>query len=262
MDRFALVKWYLDCVDDDGRSAVVYSSTLTWGPARVNWHAVSLHEPGRAAVHHSSLASMPLPGWQRAGLIWHARPLGCAVRCGPTLAPFSRRLLERPDGAVDWHCEVPAASVTVSVADRPAVVGRGYAERLEMSLLPWRLPIEELRWGRWIADAGDRSLVWIDWKGSRPRTDVYLDGQPQADAGVFDERVEAGGVSLGLSDRRTLHSRPLGSALAGLAQVLSMLPASWRGVEDAKAVSRARLNRPGAPAEDGWCIDELVRFPR
>jgi hypothetical protein len=182
--------------------------------------------------------------------------------CAPTLPPLSRRLIDLPDGAVDWRCEVPAATVAVTLQDRPSLSGRGYAECLEMTLPPWRLPIDELRWGRWVSDDGGRSLVWIDWKGQQPRTDVYLDGRPQAAATVADDRIQAGDVSLALSERRTLHSRSLASALAGLAPVLSLLPASWRGVEDTKWISRACVNRPGTPAEQGWCIDELVRFPR
>jgi hypothetical protein len=182
--------------------------------------------------------------------------------CTPALEPVSRRLIDLPEGAVDWRCEAPAASVTVTLPDRPALTGRGYAERLEMTLLPWRLPIDELRWGRWISDDGSRSLVWIDWTGPQPRTDVYVDGQLQSGATVTRDRVEAGGVSLLLSDRRVLHSRSVASALAGLAPVLSRLPSAWLRVEDAKWLSRARVHRSGAPTEAGWCIDEVVRFPR
>jgi hypothetical protein len=262
MGAFALVKWYLDCVDDDGRSAILYSSTLTWGPASVSWHGISLHEPGRAAVHRSSLASIPLPERQGADLVWRAPPLGCTVVCTPALAPIARRLIDRPEGAVDWRCEMPAASIAVALPDRPTLAGHGYAERLEMTVLPWRLPIDELRWGRWISDDGGRSLVWIDWTGPQPRTDVYLDGQPRAGATVARDRVETGGASLDLSDRRALHSRPVASALNGLSPILSRLPSAWRRVEDAKWISRARLRCPGAPAEGGWCIDEVVRFPR
>jgi len=262
MDRFALTKWYLDCVDGDGRSAIVYSSALTWGPAKMAWHGVSIHDPARPAVHRASLASMPLPARAGADLVWNAHPLGCSVECHATLAPFSRRLLERPEGLVDWECEAPAANMQIALEDMPALRGAGYAERLVMSMPPWRLPIEELRWGRWISDGAGRSLVWIDWRGTRPRTDVYLDGQPHAPAAVADDHVQAGDALLVLSDRRTLHSRSLDTALAGLGPVLALLPSSWRAVEDTKWISRARLERPGTQAEQGWCIDELVRFPR
>jgi hypothetical protein len=262
MRPFALVKWYLDCVADDGRSAILYSSTLAWGPVRASWHSLALHEPGRKAIHRSSLESIPLPEHRATGLVWDASPLGCTVLCTPALAPISRRLIDLADGAVDWRCEVPAGSVALALPDRPTLTGRGYAERLEVTLPPWRLPIDELRWGRWISDSGSQSLVWIDWAGPRPRTDVYLNGQPRAGGTVVHHRVEARDVSLGLSGRRVLHSRPLSSGLAGLAAILAMLPPAWRGVEDTKWISRAQLHSLDAPAEAGWCIDEFVRFPQ
>jgi hypothetical protein len=261
MERFSLTKWYLDCVDRDGRSAVAYWTELSWGPFRVHWNGVSLHDPGCDVVHRSSVAPLAAPVRDGASLAWDAPPLGCTVTGREALAPFSRRLLDCPDGTVDWCCEVPAASVTIAIVGQPAIVGRGYAERLNLTIAPWRLPIRQLRWGRWISDAGSRSLVWIDWQGAKPRTDVFLDGVAENDSGVEDDGVRAGSARLAISDRRLLHSRPLSSALASLGPLLSKLPTPWRGVEDAKWISRARLDVPCPSSEDGWCIDEFVRFP-
>ena len=44
--------------------------------------------------------------------------------------------------------------------------GTGYAERLELSIRPWRLPIRELRWGRFVSEGA--SMAWIDWQGADP----------------------------------------------------------------------------------------------
>ena len=262
MDGFALTKWYIDCVDGHGRSAMVYSSALAWGRATVSWHSLSIHQPGIDPTHDSSLARLALPGREGPRVFWQARPLGCTVICRPARAPFSQRLLEQADGFVDWQCEASAATVEIELAGQPGLCGTGYAERLVMTLPPWRLPIEELRWGRWVSDDACRSLVWIDWQGPAPRTDVYMDGQPQAPARVADDRVQAGKAVLVLAERRTLYSRSLGSALAGLGPILSMLPSSWRAVDDTKWIRRAHLDVPGTPAEEGWCIHEQVRFPR
>ena len=262
MDRFVLTKWYLDSVDADGRSVIVYSTALSWRRARVGWHGVSVCEPGQSGTHRTNVGSMPLPARDGARVAWQADPLGCAVACTPSLPPFSQRLLDVPEGVLDWRCEAPAARVDVILAGAPALSGIGYAECLSLTLPPWRLPIEELRWGRFVSDDGRRSLVWIDWKGPHPRTDVFLDGRPQASPVVADGHVRAGEVRLAPATRRPLYSRALGSALAGLGPLLSMLPASWQEVEDTKWISRARLDGPAGAADDGWCIDELVRFPR
>ena len=261
MDRFVLTKWYLDSVDAGGRSAILYSTALSWGRARVGWHGASICDPGQRAVHRNSVKPMPLPQRDGDRLTWCADPLECTVACTPSVPPFAQRLLERADGVLEWRCEAPAARVDVTLADAPPLFGFGYVECLSLTLLPWRLPIDEMRWGRWVSDDGRRSLVWIDWKGPRPRTDAYLDGRPVPSPVVGDREVHAGGVRLTLAPRRPLYSRSLGSALAGLGPVLKLLPASWRDLEDAKWICRARLAGPGAEPDDGCCIDEVVRFP-
>jgi hypothetical protein len=262
MDRFVLTKWYLDSVDAAGRSAILYSTALTWGRARVGWHGVSVCGPDQRIAHRVSVKPLPLPQRDGDRLVWYAAPLGCAVACTPNQPPFGQRMLDRADGVLEWRCEAPAAQVDITLADAPPLLGTGYVECLSLTFLPWRLPIEDMRWGRWVSDDGKRSLVWIDWKGPQPRTDVYLDGRAEPSPIVGDGEVQAGDVRLTLAARRQLYSRSLGSALAGLGSVLKLLPASWLELEDTKCVCRARLDGPGGMAEDGWCIDELVRFPR
>jgi hypothetical protein len=261
MDRFALTKWYLDSVDAAGRSAILYSTALHWGSARVGWHGLSVSEPDLRISHRSSVRPTPLPAREGDRLAWRADSLGCVVDCAPTVSPFALRLLDRTDGILEWRCEAPAARVDVSLTDAPPLSGVGYAECLSLTFPPWRLPIEELRWGRWVSDSGVRSLVWIDWRGPHPRTDVFLDGRPQASPVVADGQVRAGEVRLVAATRRPLYSRSVGSALAGLGPLLSMLPASWHDVDDTKWISRARLDGPEGAIDEGWCIDELVRFP-
>ena len=64
--------------------------------------------------------------------------------------------------------EAPAAEVSVSLRGFAPLRGTGYAERILITIPPWRLPIRELRWGRWIGEAASRSVVWIDWRGESP----------------------------------------------------------------------------------------------
>jgi hypothetical protein len=64
---------------------------------------------------------------------------------------FGQRLLDSPDGVVDWHCELPRAAVRLRAGD-DVLEGIGYVERLELSLLPWRIPAREIRWGRFLAE--------------------------------------------------------------------------------------------------------------
>jgi hypothetical protein len=147
------------------------------------------------------------------------------------------------------------------MSDGAALSGLGYAERLTLSLPPWRLPIDELRWGRWIAADGGRSLVWIDWRGAQPLTAVFVDGVRQEAATVDDDRVAGADVILVLTDQRTLHRRALRDVIGAVGPLTRVFPASWLDVEDCKWMSLGTLHVAGARLETGWAIHEHVRFP-
>lgn len=178
---FLLEKTYLDLVDADGRSAVLYWCLLGWGPVRVGWHAATLHAPGRLPRHASSLAAAPRPAVDAGRISWRSDSIACEVQGTAMQPPLEAVLLPGDDG-LTWRCEAPSAQIRVSLAGQN-ISGIGYVERLELRRPPWLLPIDELRWGRWIADDGRRSVVWIDWRGDhpcrwRPLTVFAPTGQP------------------------------------------------------------------------------------
>jgi hypothetical protein len=244
MDPFTLRKSYLDVVDGAGRCGIAYSAELAWGPFSLRWEGLSLHEPGRPPVHRSS--------WGGRGTI------GLQVTCEPWCQPFATRLLATPSGTLDWSCDAPGAHVAIQSDDGVRIEGSGYAEHLVLAMLPWKLPIDELRWGRWIADGSRRSIVWIDWRGACPLTLVVENGSAHEakDAAVDDATVRCGGTTLRLTGTTKLHSRTLDEILGRRASLLDRLPASWRTLEDRKCLSRAVVGD-----ESGWAIHETVRLP-
>jgi hypothetical protein len=149
----------------------------------------------------------------------------------------------------------------VMMSDGTALSGLGYAERLTLDLAPWRLPITELRWGRWIAADGGRSMVWIDWRGSRPLTAVFVDGVRAAASTVADDRIVAEDAVLVLTGQRTLHRRSLGDVIGAAGPLSRVFPATWLEVQDCKWMSTGTLHPAGARPETGWVIHEHVRFP-
>jgi hypothetical protein len=284
---FKLTKWYLDVVDGTGRSAIAFWSVLRWGPLALRWEGLSLHEPGREAIHRSGIGSATGPlrtgtpgtGGPAGEIAWISRGLSCDIRCHPWTAPFGVRLLETDHGVLDWTCEAPAATVWLALgsgsaadAGRLRLIGDGYAECLALTILPWKLPISELRWGRWSCAATRRSIVWLDWRGRHPLTLVLVDGAPADDARVEDDRIRIGSSELLLAGTRRLHTRTVNDILSpavaghavpggaqwtsqaslrelprrrwgGLGPVARRLPASWRALEDRKSRSVGRYLR-------------------
>src|SRR2546423_3960326 len=97
---------------------------------------------------------------------------------------------------------VPRARSEISFGARSGISfggrleGLGYAERLTMTIPPWRLPFEELRGGRFLSD-GD-ALVWINWRGAHTLNLSFPNGVCVEDALVKDSEGAAGETRLTL----------------------------------------------------------------
>jgi hypothetical protein len=169
---------------------------------------------------------------------------------------FQYRLLEGSDGVVDWHCEVPRAQVRFRVGDA-VLEGTGYAERLELTLLPWRIPADEIRWGRFLT--ADTSIVWIDWRGERPQSLVFHDGRLKPVASISEEDIQFGrGLTLALADARVLNADVLGGLLAPL-ETLRPLVKPIAQTHQTRWLSHGELLGAGRVPPQGWTLHELVR---
>lgn len=129
-----------------------------------------------------------------------------------------------------------------------------------MTLAPWRLPIDTLRWGRFLSD--ERSVVWIDWeRETGTKTWIFVDGNEARGARVSEEEIsfEGGRLRLPAASRlliregrvsHLLRNLPLPRALSSPA--LPIHETKWR--------TRGMLESPGAPPTEGWAIHEIVRM--
>ncbi len=169
-------------------------------------------------------------------------------------------LHEQPAGRISWSCLRPAALTLVSSG-----VGRcdglGYAERLVLDLPPGKLPIAELRWGRFIST--EQSLVWIRWLGPVERNWCYHDGR-QVDAAMPDlQRLTWPGHQLQLDHGIVLRGGRLAeTAFPGAGPLCRLLPASVRNLQEVKWCSRGVLTGADGRQHHGWSIHEVVTFPR
>ena len=149
--HFALTKWYVDCVDSAGRTAIAYWASFAWHAIAFTWHDVAVYEADRPRFERMSLAPVAAPEHLNGEIVWRAPALGCTIRAETRQPPTNVRLLDSTDGAVEWRCEAPVAETTIEVMGHAPIHGPGYAERLTLTVLPWRLPIDVLRWGRWLS---------------------------------------------------------------------------------------------------------------
>jgi len=259
---FALTKWYLDVVTSDGTALVAYSARLRWGPVRLSYAALLLSPPGGPAsedtsLRHGALPSAPAdPG---AGPItWTDAHLGLTGEWRAESPPIEADLLELPEGRIHWQCLAPRAQARASLGDRE-LAGRGYVERLDLSIPPHRLPFRTLRWGR--HGSARHAVVWIDWDGSAPARRVWLDGvlKPAAMIGPAGLPLDQD-VRLELDPGRDLRDREVTRSVTALVPTLTQRLAPLAGMREHKRLSRSRLVGERGPIDVGWTIHEEVTW--
>ena len=273
-----LSKWYLDLVTDAGEAVVLY-----W--ARMHYHGLSgafasmVHRGACGRIRTASSLRAGAPPLAASEITWACAGLGVSAGCWTPIVPaMTHELWRAPDGdGVRWNCVAPAATATLTLDGRE-LRGLGHVERLDLTVVPWMLPIRELRWGRWISDAtasgnaepppGDvraslaRSLVWIEWSGDHPLTIIARDGK-LVPGSVGDKAITLeDGVSLPLPRDATLREGAIGAtALSFIPGVSRVLPPALLSTHEHKWLGRASLQESAAQTlTAGWAIHEQVRF--
>ncbi|HET7217546.1 MAG TPA: hypothetical protein VFJ02_05840 [Vicinamibacterales bacterium] len=255
---FALTKWYLDCVADDGRVAICYWASLSWRRLSLVWQGLTVYESGCPPVEQSAIGGSGPPTNDEGRISWQSPKLGATVMAEGRQPAFGLRLFEEHSQYVDWRCEAPVAHVTIDAAGQAPIHGLGYVEQLTLTIPPWRLPLDEIRWGRWIDRDATRSIVWIDWRGPAPQCWTFVDGVRAPRAAVGDDRVTAGAVVLALDPPRTLSCRALDRVIARIPGLRAVVPPLLLAWHETKWFSRGVVCRAAEAPVAGSVIYERV----
>jgi hypothetical protein len=253
MAGFELSKWYLDCVTDCGDASIAYTGMLHWGPVRLHYASLLESTAGCVRTAHS-LRPQAEPIVDHCSLRWRALKIDAEWQAGA--AGVRETIFASAAGSVEWHCLMPRADARINSRS-----GLGYAEHLNMTIAPWKLPIRTLRWGRFATPSD--WIVWIDWLGEFTRRIVYRNGQMAATTLLDDGEIEFRDGARLLMDRSlVLREGPLGATvLSVIPGVRDTFPARLLRINECKWRSRARFERPGASPVEAWAIHERVDWP-
>lgn len=253
---FQLSKWYLDCVTESGDAFIAYVGRMEWGFVNLHYSSVLCTE-NHQVTERSSLREQNVPLLDGSTLSWNSEQLGVAGIWQPCSVEVRESIFEDASGSVQWHCLMPRAEVHIGNE-----LGLGYAEHLTMTIAPWKIPIQQLRWGRFCSSSA--WVVWIDWQGEYSKRIVYVDGAPAPISAMDDQHISfEDGSRLTLDQSLTLRNGPLGTtALSSIPGVASTFPVRLLEINECKWRSRARLECPGRSPAEGWAIHEIVSWPK
>ncbi len=125
--RFSLVKWYLDCVTDQGDAAILYCANLRWRGIRATYSSI-LTVNEHSTESHSTMTRYQLSSGDSQIVVESPR-LKVAGRWQADAAPVERPVYENDTGSVVWKCLQPRSQVNLRVGERE-FIGLGYAECL------------------------------------------------------------------------------------------------------------------------------------
>ena len=261
MPAFELVKWYADALDPaTGQLIIGYDSALRWRRLRL-WFANALYcrPPGPAQGSAAFL--------RRTGATLSADGTRFTLAQGPLhgtwqaqAVPLREVLLATGHGSVLWECLLPAATVQLCHAGGQ-LTGLGYVERLTVTLLPWHLPIQTLRWGRFVDPA--HYIVWIRWDGPEPRNLLFHNGQRYPDATITDDELRFGPHHLALGPRHELRTGAVGrTVFQAFAWFRRLLPARILRLHETKWLTEGTLRTNGTAVASGYAVHERVEWPQ
>ena len=259
--NFLLSKWYLDCVSGAGDVFIGYAALLQWKAFTLKYSSVLEKQKDRPTEVRTSLVRFAAPQITGSLLSWSSESLGINGTWKALSAPFERTLFESEAGDIKWRCLQPRAEADIYIGKDRRLHGLGYAEHIAITIAPWQLPIEELRWGRFLSESG--SLVWIDWRGPHPLRLVLHNGVEAETAQVTDSEVSfyEGRQILRLEEKQILREGALiNTALSVIPGIGKILPLRSLNTYECKWRSRGFLKDSAAPESEGWAIHEIVRW--
>lgn len=258
---FSLSKWYMDCIDADGNVFIGYSVVLKWKQVKLNYTNILRYENQHTPQSQTTFKTVPSPVFRENHLSWAPAKLGIRGTWNSVDAPIRKTLLHTDSGIIRWECNQPKAIAAIITENDNSITGLGYTEKLEMTIKPWELQFNELRWGRFLSE--EDTMVWVNWRGKTNLNLLFYQGKQIEDIIVSDEtiKINRGEALLTFSDKVVLRKGPLiSTALSNFPGIESILPNSILNTYECKWRSNGVLKKNNNEVSKGWVIHEVVRW--
>lgn len=256
---FLLTKWYMDCVAEDGDAVILYVADLRWNALTVHYGSLLTVLGGRVGST-SSLRRGATPLVRDGTIEVNLPHLDIEGTWRGVRSPIQRTIFDSEHGSVDWHCLQPMSQVDLLLRGTTTLTGRGYAECLTLSVLPWKLPMHELHWGRFLSEPD--AVVWVDWRGPHQRRIVFHNGEEREVKSINESEIVFVDppARLELDRGLVLRQGQLGDTVfPGVSRLAKLLPRSMLSVNEHKWLSRGFMHFPSAESS-GYAIHEVVKW--
>jgi hypothetical protein len=256
---FWLEKQYFDCIDDRGNCIIIYRAEFSFLFIKIHYSALIFSDSNNITTCKSSLrkSKNPEPG---ENLFYISNPLeisGSWKKIESALPLY--RLRGSRNRELTWNCHHPKTNTEISYKG-DTFRGYGYAETLLLTIMPHNLPLDEIRWGRFLSD--DYSIVWIIWKGTHPLNKLYCNGQEFNDVQHGEECLtfDNARYQLTFSENAIIRKGKLSSLFSDIPYLKILSVKSVLNSTENKYKAKTILRHDQKLSASGWSLYEIVTW--
>jgi hypothetical protein len=262
--KFHLSKWFLDFTGDNGDAMIFYAAKLKWHGWTVSYTSWLHYREGSGVKLKYRFHHVQYPRVKEDRITWADSKFGVSGIWESQSKAIQSRIFDSPEGSVDWTCFQPASKVRLQVNEE-VLEGAGYAEQLVMTVPPWKIPMDELRWGRF--GSPGNNLVWIELNEKVKRQWLWLNGEKIENCFIGDDHITVPYQNLVLHLDRSVvleSEKKISSLIQKMIRYMPginrLVPANFLMADEFKWLSRGELHRHGDTCSVGMAIHELVNF--
>jgi len=262
--NFHLNKWYLDFVGNNGESLIFYAANLSWHGLLVPYTSYLYYDPSEGVRQKSRFRNIRMPEIRKNQIVWSDSKFEVEGSWESLAKPIQTRLYDSKEGFLDWNCLQPASKVRLIINGK-ILEGSGYVEQLILTVPPWHIPMNELRWGHF--GSSENQLVWIELGEENKRQHLWWNGTKIKTCTIEDDAIfipEKNGIlkldrGVVLESKKKIFSlvKYLMDLIPGFEKVI---PLNFLMAQEFKWLSKGHLLIDGKTIASGMAIHELVNF--
>ena len=258
---FRLEKLYLEIIDETGNCFILYRAKLKFLCFKFHYSALIFNDNLGVTYEGASGKKISDPIVKEA-LIYYNSSLnikGVWKRMADPLPPLS--FIYNSGSELSWNCHHPKASTEIFYDDT-FYKGHGYAETLTITMKPLRIPMDELRWGRFISD--EFTVVWLKWKGNNPLNRIYCNGEEFNDATLNSDKIvfADGRYKLFFQDISTVRNGKVSDVLSSIPRLKVFFGKRLLNTLEVKYKARSILFSNSEIRAKGWSLYETVLWKK
>ncbi|MBL7789075.1 MAG: hypothetical protein JNL75_04490 [Chitinophagales bacterium] len=258
---FNLEKKYFDVIDNNGNCFIAYWAELYILIIKINFSSIIINNSENITTEKVSLTKTDKPN-QDNDFTFKNKKLGITFVFNGKKTGVKEELYQNiQEEKLVWDCHHPLASVSLYY-DGINYRGLGYSETIHMSLAPWELPIDELRWGRYLSQ--DTSIVWIEWKGSNPLRKIYYNSSYYEDGSIDNEKLVfgSGKYQVYFLSPSVIYEGKISNHLKNLNWLKWIINKRILETIEVKFKSKAIFKVNDSMMNTGWSLYEIVKWKK